>query len=389
MLDRFRTHASAFRVLVLLCALALVAGACGGDDGSVDDAQGETGDESDDDADDADDADDGGDDDGSADAGDSGGSDEDLLEQAKQRSWSVGVSGEARWEDDGRITNAQLNKVPSNLAIMELNEQGWDIAPIFLTQSEAPVQALIQGSVDIAHGSVVPVTTAVGAGADLRVFAQVRGLQYVMMARDDMSSPEDFEGRRVGIHAAASTTTLLTEAYLSDHPDVEPDYVVVPGSPNRIQAMLEGELDATAAQFGDDETLLEEDPDNFHVVFDFAREMPNLVDGVYSYNAQSADEETVKFAEVLLEETIRQHRYFLDNPEEAQQTAEDLETVEVAGIDRFIDSEIWPRDHRLSADALDFTIEALATAELIEEPYPEGSDMYDGSIWEAVEGNLE
>lgn len=312
-----------------------------------------------------------------------------LLEAAKARSWRVGITGEGVFHRDGSITGFQLNKLPAALAIMAMNDAGWDVAPIFLNQSEAPVQALIQGSVDVANSSVTPVITAAAAGADIKSFAKTRGVEYVMLTTSDIEGPQDLDGKRVGLHAQASTTTLLTKLYLKDYPDVEPQYLIVPGSGNRIQAMLAGELDATAAQFGDDTNAMEQAPGEFHVIFNFAKELPELVDSVYSYNPDELDEETRVFLETLLAETVRFNRRILDDPGWALTAAEDADVSETGGLDRYVESGIFPDDNGLSAEAMDFTIQALVDAGLIEsDTAPSGDALYDPTIWEGAQALL-
>lgn len=315
---------------------------------------------------------------------------EELLASAQSRSWRVGITGEGVYHRDGTITGFQLNKLPMAMAIMELNEQGWDVAPIFLNQSEAPVQALIQGSVDVANSSVTPVITALAAGADVKSFAKTRGVEYVMLTTSDIQGPEDLDGKRVGLHANASTTTLLTKLYLKDNPEVEPEYLIIPGSGNRIQAMLAGELDATAAQFGDDTAAMEEAPGQFHVIFNFAKELPELVDSVLSYNPEELDDEARLFMEHLLAENVKFNRMVYEDPDWAMSAAEEFEVSESGGLDRYIESDIFPTDHGLSPEALSLTIQGLIDAELIEPDVQiSGEDLYDGSIWDGAQDLLD
>lgn len=310
---------------------------------------------------------------------------EQLLERAKARSFRIGITGEGVFHRDGRITAYQLNKMPMALAVARLNEEGWDIAPIFLNQSEAPVQALVQGSIDVANSSVTPVITAIAAGGPVMTFAKTRNVEYVMLTTTEINGPEDLHGKRVGLHAAASTTTLLTRLFLRDHPEVEPNYLIVPGSGNRIQAMLAGELDATAAQFGDDTAAMEQAPDKFHVIFDFAKELPELVDSVYSYNPSELDDETRLFLEYLLAYTVDFGRKIYEDPEGALQAATDAEVSETSGLQRYIDSQVWPLDHGLDENMLDLTIQGLVDAELIpSDGAPVGAGMFDPSIWEGA-----
>jgi hypothetical protein len=311
-----------------------------------------------------------------------------LMASAMERSWRIGITGEGVFNRDGTITGFQFNKLPLALAIMDMNANGWDIAPIFLNQSEAPVQALIQGSLDIANSSITPVITAVAAGAEITVFAKARGVEYVMLTRSDINGPEDFDGKKVGLHAAASTTTLLTKLYLKDATDIEPDFLIVPGSGNRIQAMLAGELDATAAQFGDDTRAMEEAPDDFHVIFNFAKEMQGLIDSAFSYNNATFDDLTRVFAEELLAKVTEYNRLFYEDPNVAKEKSVEFEVAEAAGVERYLDSEIFPVDIGMDADSLAFTIDGLVNAELIESPGPDGASFFDSTIWEAISGRF-
>ncbi|MPZ53383.1 MAG: hypothetical protein GEU79_11745 [Acidimicrobiia bacterium] len=313
-----------------------------------------------------------------------------VLASAMDRSWRVGLSGEGVLHRDGRMTGFQFNKLPVILAIDALNEDGWDVAPIFLNQSEAPVQALVQGSVDVANSSVTPVITGAAAGAPIKSFAKTRNVEYVMLTTIDIETPEDLDGKRIGIHANASTTTLLSKLLLADYPDVEPTYLVIPGSPNRIQAMIAGELDASATQFGDDTTAMEQAPGEFHIIFDFAEEMPQLVDSVLSYNSQEVDEETQHFMELLLAQQVKFNNMIYDDADWALEVSEEMDVIETGGIDRFVSSGIFPTDHGLDAESLDFTIQGLIEAELIEpDNAPSGDELYDGSVWENAQTLLD
>jgi NitT/TauT family transport system substrate-binding protein len=361
------------RLVALLAVLALVVAACGGDDATTTTTAAPTTETTA-----------AGTDTTTTTAAPS--AEEQLLESAKNRSFRIGITGEGVFHRDGRITGYQLNKLPMALAVGRLNEEGWDVAPIFLNQSEAPVQALIQGSIDVANSSVTPVITAIAAGAPIVTFAKTRSVEYVMLTTSDIEGPEDLDGRRVGLHANASTTTLLTKLFLKDHPEVEPDYLIVPGSGNRIQAMLAGELDATAAQFGDDTAAIEAAPGDFHVIFDFAKELPELVDSVYSYNPAEIDDETRLFMEYLLAYTVEFNRRVYDDPAWALEAATQAEVSETGGLDRYIESGVFPLDHGLSPEALDLTIQGLIDAELISsDGAPGGQAMYDGSIWEGAQ----
>lgn len=311
-----------------------------------------------------------------------------ALEEAKGRTWRVGITGEGT-QTAGDFSGFQLNKLNRVLAMKEMIADGWKIEVSFLNQSEAPVQQLLAGNLEIATSSVTPVLTAIKAGANLKVFGAAAAAQYVMLTTSDINGPEDLNGKRIGLHANVSTTTLLTKVFLIGHPDVKPVYVIVPGSANRVLALLAGQLDASALQFGDDTTVLEKAPDKFHVIYSFAKENPELLDEVWEYNADAFDDATRAFAGELLLRTMKWSKWIYEHQDETKQVAEAMDVATVSGLDRFIANNVWPRDEQpLTEVSAQKTLDASADSGLIECPCPSAADVIDLSIWEGVKADF-
>jgi hypothetical protein len=92
----------------------------------------------------------------------------------------------------------------------------------------------------------------------------------------------------------------------------------------------------------------------------------------------------------LLAYTVMFNQKVYDDPAWALEAATEAEVAETGGLDRYIESGVFPTDHGLSEEALDLTVQGLIDAELIEaDGAPSGADMYDPSIWEDAQGLLD
>lgn len=139
----------------------------------------------------------------------------------------------------------------------------------FFQQSELAMQGLLQGEVDVlAIGINGPMIT-ISQGAELRIFGVTIGNDWTIVATQEIQSPEDLEGVRIGIHSETSTGTPLARGTLDDA-GVEAEFVTIAGSPNRAQAMTQGQIDATTLFLSDSIRLERSDPDTFHVLLDYA-----------------------------------------------------------------------------------------------------------------------
>jgi len=175
----------------------------------------------------------------------------------------------------------QFGKMPTLLTIERMLAKGYEVVPTFMGASDLPVTAVVRGDTDFGSSSVTAVFSGIQAGADLKMFLQARKTEYVMLTTKAIETPTDLDGKRLAIHSQVSSTTLVAKAFLKDYPGVEPEWLIISGSPNRVAALLADEIDATPAQWGDLFTAEQERPGDFHVLAKFAEDLPLLVDAVY------------------------------------------------------------------------------------------------------------
>lgn len=139
----------------------------------------------------------------------------------------------------------------------------------FFQQSELAMQALLQEEVDmLAIGINGPMIT-ISEGAELAIFGVTIGNDWTIVATQDIQSPADLAGQRIGIHSETSTGTPLARGTLADA-NVEAEFITIAGSPNRAQAMTNDQIDATTLFLSDSIRLELSDPDKFHVLLDYS-----------------------------------------------------------------------------------------------------------------------
>ena len=61
---------------------------------------------------------------------------------------------------------------------------------------------------------------------------------------------KQLDGKRVGYHAPITVTEALVK-WMAQHYKITPNWMMIPGSDVRSEALMRGQLDATPAEIGD------------------------------------------------------------------------------------------------------------------------------------------
>jgi NitT/TauT family transport system substrate-binding protein len=182
--------------------------------------------------------------------------------------------------------------------------------PVFFQQSELAMQALLQAEVDVLAIGVNGPMITISGGADLQIFGVTIGNDWTLVVTEDIQEPADLAGKTIAIHSETSTGTPLVRGTLDDA-GVEAEFVTIAGSPNRAQAMTQGQVDATPLFLSDSIRLEGTDPDRFHVLLDYG-EIP------FASQALVAGTEWLdsnpELAECVLTHFIETARHMSDDP---------------------------------------------------------------------------
>lgn len=263
----------------------------------------------------------------------------------------------------------QVSKIPSILALETLKANGHDVTSLYLQSSEDPVQAIVRGDANFGSAAAATVFAAIGQGVPVKAIMTANTPDYIMVAPTSVTSPAQLGGLRVGIHAAVSSTALYTNVMLEKYPGVKPNILVVPGSANRVQALAAGQLDGSVIQLPDLPDLEKLAPGKFHVIFDVAKERPDLMDAVIFTKADllSSDPELVR--QYIVAQLQANREAYADQKALADAIVKYVPKMSAdlaAQLARsYTDSKIWPVDGAMDAASVNATLKALVDSKLV------------------------
>ncbi|HVT48566.1 MAG TPA: hypothetical protein VHD57_12305 [Vicinamibacterales bacterium] len=176
----------------------------------------------------------------------------------------------------GYAGTLDFSDMASELAHERLRESGVAVTTRSFPTAELIVDALARGDVDVADGSTRAFWAAAAKGAPIRtVMDHVVDVHRLVVAGEPGCRAID--GVRLALQSEAAAGTALARAYLARAcPDARPDILFVPGSTNRMAALLSGSLTATVLQLSDVVRLERLAPGRVSVMADFAREWPTV-----------------------------------------------------------------------------------------------------------------
>lgn len=313
-----------------------------------------------------------------------------VLESAKAReqTWVITSSGPGVVVD-GTSVDFTVAKMPTVRAVEALKADGWNVEARFIEANENVIQSLVQGESDAINVALPTVLASVAGDVPLRVFGGGSRFGFTIVGLTDISGPQDLDGKRIAYQSPISAGTLAAKLWVLDA-DVEPQFITMTGSATRVEALVAGELDATAVSVGFDQVVAEQgEPGQFGTLYEPLDEYPFLIDTVLAYNEADFDDET----RVFLEEFHRYHaasvRELADNPavldewlaEHQVATSPDAETL----------STLYLEDIGVAAETVDQQVELMIETDQIErdDSFPKGSELIDPSIWEVAETMLE
>ncbi|OAP21196.1 ABC transporter substrate-binding protein [Amycolatopsis sp. M39] len=264
----------------------------------------------------------------------------------------------------------QTEKVPLHFALENLKSQGIATTEAFHQSGDDAVQAVVRGESDFGTANASTVFAAVRKGVPIKAVMTAYRPAYLLVAPASVADPGGLGGKRVGLQSKISSTTLYTNLALKDFPAAKPQLLIIPGSANRVQAMIAGQLDASVVQFSDWLTLRKKAPGQFHVIYDVAERNPDIIDSVIfttSQTADSAPEYVKKFLAAVQTEYASTYR---DAGKLAASIASTVPKTDPAAAkelaEESLKAKIWPADGGFSPVAVKATLDALRTSGILD-----------------------
>jgi hypothetical protein len=159
---------------------------------------------------------------------------------------------------------------------------------------------------------------------------------------------------------------------LAKFPKVKPKILVVPGSANRIRAMVAGQLDASAIQLSDIPSLEQLAPGKFHDIYDIAKKWPFIMDAVI-FVRTSTLQQNRPLVKTVLEQILNEQRQAYANPSRLAAAIQRLVpgvSADVAQQDAktYTDDRIWPTNGGFTAKDVQYTLNAVKFGDFLKEP---------------------
>lgn len=257
----------------------------------------------------------------------------------------------------------QVEKVPTIQAANDLKAQGYPVSLDYMQSPSDAVQAVVSGADDIGSATTSSVFAAISTGAPIKVIMSANSPGYQVFAPTSVSSPAGLDGMRVGIHAAVSSTTLYTDLMLQKYPNVKAKILIVPGSANRIRAMVAGQLDASAIQLSDIPSLEQLAPGKFHDIYDVANKWPFLMDAVIFVRTDFL-QKNKPLVKTVLSQILKEQRAAYANPARLAAAIQSLvpnTSADVATADAktYTADRIWPTNGGFTAKDIQYTLNAV------------------------------
>ena len=209
-------------------------------------------------------------------------------------------------------SSADMGDIPSLLAWEQLKKQGIEVVPTFFPKTDLAVQAVVAGEADIGSAAGIAVVKAVESGLNVRIIGEQVRNEWQLVTPVSFKDPKQLDGKRVGYHAPITVTEALVK-WMAQHYKITPNWMIIPGSEVRAEALMRGQLDATPAEIGDVLNILSAKPGQFHVLISYAKIFPQLIGSMYFARADYVQKNSAT-VEAVLEAILRVHRSAEERP---------------------------------------------------------------------------
>jgi NitT/TauT family transport system substrate-binding protein len=150
------------------------------------------------------------------------------------------------------------------IALERAKEKGLDFEITFLAKEELAIQAVINGQADLGIGT--PYSVIQKSKAPLRILFQGTRLVFFPVVDKQYKSWKDLNGQPFTFHARGTGTEAIGNIIAKREGIQFGERSYVPGSENRIIAMMNGQIKATIIDLANKNTLMEKAGDRFIVL---------------------------------------------------------------------------------------------------------------------------
>ena len=180
---------------------------------------------------------------------------------------AVGLSASAASADKIRIA---LAETPSDelaaffVALDRARANGLDYEWTAFSDEELAIQAVLSGQMDIGFGT--PYAAMQRSKAPIRIIFQLSKLKFFPVTTKKYDSLEALNGEPILLHSRGGGTDSIANV-IEDKIGIKfGERSYVPGSANRVVALVAGQADATIIDLSNKNKIIDEHPDKFNVL---------------------------------------------------------------------------------------------------------------------------
>jgi NitT/TauT family transport system substrate-binding protein len=260
------------------------------------------------------------------------------------------------------FTSPGLSAAPYLAALDAMRADGFTIDTPIIESSELLTAGVASGQFAFGSGANNSVLAAIEAGAELKILAARVKNEWTLYVRSaTIKSCADLGGQRLAIHSEGAVSTAMVKNYINTVcPGTEPGYIVIPGSPNRLAALLADEIDASPLELGDSITVDTQASDRFSLLASLAADLPDLQTTSIYVNAEFAAANPGTVA-ALIKALITEYRRVAGDAAALQADAEkytadsiDPATIGLAAA-KYTELEMFPVNGGVTPENLDYT----------------------------------
>ena len=180
---------------------------------------------------------------------------------------AIGLSLSAARADTIRIA---LAETPSDelaaffVALDRAKANGLDYEWTAFSDEELAIQAVLSGQMDIGFGT--PYAAMQRAKAPVRIIFQLSKLKFFPVTTKKYSTLEDLDGEPILLHSRGGGTDAIANVIETKTGITFGDRSYVPGSANRVVALVAGQADATIIDLSNKNKVMRQHGDKFNVL---------------------------------------------------------------------------------------------------------------------------
>ncbi|MEV0775164.1 ABC transporter substrate-binding protein [Streptomyces sp. NPDC050428] len=177
------------------------------------------------------------------------------------------------------LIEPDITTVPLLAAVDAVRAEGFDVKVEEAAEPELAIEGLVRGDYQFSAESTSPALIAISKGAPIRIVADVVGNQWAVYGAGNRDTCDQLKGRPFGIFSEGAVATAMVRQWVSKdcRDGSEPEFLTIGGSDARAQALLSGQIDATALELTDAITLERTGGGNgLHKLADFKDVFPGL-----------------------------------------------------------------------------------------------------------------